>query len=79
MIMKYILIIGFLITSYIVSAKSKLPVSEYSCYGVEHKIENIKERQRKGYKSQEGERLRTKLRELKELREECKKKKIPTE
>jgi hypothetical protein len=39
---------------------------------------SIKERQRKGYISKEGEKLRAKLKELKELERNCKKQKFPT-
>jgi hypothetical protein len=41
-------------------------------------MDSIKERQRKGYSSKEGEKLRAKLKELKELERNCKKQKIST-
>lgn len=77
--MKYLFIAMFVVSPQLAFAKNTKPVNEYTCYGIDHKIDKIKERQRGGYKAKEGERLRNDLRELKELKSECKKKKIPTE
>ena len=76
--MKYLILVAMLPISTSVLAKKELPVNRYSCQNVEYKMDSIKERQRKGYSSKEGEKLRAKLKELKELERNCKKQKIPT-
>jgi hypothetical protein len=76
--MKYLILVAMLPISTSVLAKKELPVNRYSCQNVEYKMGSIKERQRKGYSSKEGEKLRAKLKELKELERNCKKQKIPT-
>jgi hypothetical protein len=75
---KYLVLVAMLPISTTVLAKKELPVNRYSCQNVEYKLDSIKERQRKGYSSKEGEKLKTRLRELKNLERNCKKKKILT-
>jgi hypothetical protein len=65
--MKYLVLVAMLPISTTVLAKKELPVNRYSCQNVEYTVGGIKERQKKGYSSKEGEKLRTKLKELKEL------------
>jgi hypothetical protein len=76
--MKYLILVAILSISTMVLAKKELPVDRYSCQNVENKLHSIRERQRKGYSSKEGEKLRTKLKELKELERDCKKQPIAT-
>jgi hypothetical protein len=76
--MKYLVLVAILPISTTVSAKKELPVNRYSCKNIEYKMDSIKERQRKGYSSKEGEKLRAKLKEFKELERNCKKQKFPT-
>jgi hypothetical protein len=76
--MKYLILVTMLSISTTALAKRELPVNRYNCENVEYKIDVVKERQRKGYSTKEGEKLRAKLKELKELDRNCKKQKNPT-
>jgi uncharacterized protein YlaI len=75
---KYLILVTLLSISATALAKKELPVSRYMCQNVEYKIDVVKERQRKGYSAKRGENLRAKLKKLKELERNCKKKEIPT-
>lgn len=74
----YMLLIGLLMFSADLLAKKELPVNRYSCQNVEYKIESIKEKQRKGYKSKQGEKLRADMKLLKQLKTDCKLAKFAT-
>jgi hypothetical protein len=50
-------------------------INKYSCSFVDALISNINNRMRAGYSAQEGEQLRDELRNLKNQRDKCKKKK----
>jgi hypothetical protein len=76
--LKCLILIAILPVSTTVFAKKELPANRYSCQKVEYKIDTVKERQRKGYSSKQGEKLRYDLRLLKDLKKNCKKKKLPT-
>ncbi|MFT4806664.1 MAG: hypothetical protein ACI9YE_003900 [Psychroserpens sp.] len=75
---KYLVLVTLLSVSTTALAKKELPVNRYMCQNVEYKIDVVKERQRKGYSSKQGERLRTKLKELKVLERNCKKQNMAT-
>jgi hypothetical protein len=76
--MKYFFIAALLLSTQI-SAKNDKLVDKHSCYGIDSKIEKVREKQRAGYKAKEGEKLIAELRELKELKSACIKNKIPTQ
>jgi hypothetical protein len=76
--LNYLILVAVLTVSTDVLAKKELPVNRYNCQNVEYKIDNVKERQRKGYSSKQGERLRSNLKLLKELERNCKKKNLAT-
>ncbi|WP_341502535.1 hypothetical protein [Gallaecimonas sp. GXIMD4217] len=60
-------------------AKTDTKVTKYQCAGVEKKIKHVNSRLRAGYRAQEGEWLKERLRTLKELRHACKKKRYPVD
>jgi hypothetical protein len=75
---KHVTFVGLLILSTNIYAKVKLTPSRYNCQGVNNQIETIKERQRKGTTSKQSDKLRDKLRLMKSLKRDCKKKKFST-
>lgn len=77
--LKYIAVISLISLSTNIQAKKVIPPSYYNCQGVNYKIENIKGRQREGSSSKQSDKLREKLRLMKSLKRDCKKKKFSTE
>jgi hypothetical protein len=59
-------------------ASSAPLITKKSCASVSNKISSINSQMRSGYSVQQGERLRNKERDLKNIRDKCKKKKYPT-
>ena len=55
-------------------ANDRFTPSEYTCAGIEKRIDHINSRMRAGYSAKEGERLKQELRALKKQRDVCKKK-----
>lgn len=67
----------FLVTN-IAVASSTDKVTKKVCAAVGNKISSLNSQMRSGYSAQQGERLRNKERDLKKIRDKCKKKKYPT-
>lgn len=68
-----------LFVSTAVTAGTHFKPTEYTCSGIEKRIDTIKSKMRAGYSSREGEVLKAQLRELKDQRYACKKKGLSVE
>ncbi len=53
-------------------------VNEYTCKRIEAKIDHVNSKMRAGYTLEQGERLKDEFRQLKKIRNKCKKKRFPT-
>lgn len=61
------------------SANASFEPTQYSCAGIESKIDKIKDKMRSGYSIKEGEILKEQLRQLRSNRNECQKKRLSVE
>ena len=71
---KSIITLSLLFTSISSLASYEFEPSKYECQGIEKRIDIINSKMRAGYTSQEGERLKQELRQLKKQRNSCKSK-----
>lgn len=58
------------------NANASFEPTQYSCAGIESKIDKIKDKMRSGYSIKEGEILKEQLRQLRSNRNECQKKRL---
>ena len=76
---KLLILIPVLFISAKAVASKNFDPSEYGCAGIDKRIKNINAKMRSGYSVSEGERLKEKLRALKDYRHACKEKRFSTD
>ena len=76
---KLLILIPILFISAKAVASKDFEPSESGCAGIDKHIKNINAKMRSGYSVSEGERLKEKLRTLKEHRYACKEKRFSTD